>query len=198
MSNHHIIYIPGLNDQLIIQHEAVRLLPLYWRLRGFRGHIVYPHWEEGQLDPKLERVIAKIDGLARQGHRVSLIGQSAGGSLALNAFAARKDTVVGLINLTGRLHIAGTPALEVATRHNPAFAKSVEQAEVIVQTLSQLDRQRIMTIRPYIDYIVPATSVSVDGATNLVSPIWGHTLGGAINASFASGQWLAFLSALES
>src|ERR1017187_3350949 len=117
MADHHIIYIPGLNDQLSLHRAATRILPAFWRRHGFHGHIMTPSWETGEFESKLEAVITKIDELIGQGHLVSLVGQSAGSSLALNAFAARREFVTGLVILTGRLRVAGKPTLEHAARH---------------------------------------------------------------------------------
>src|SRR5262249_6232813 len=130
------------------------------------------------------------------GHLVSLVGQSAGSSLALNAFAARRELVAGLIILTGRLRVAGRPSLEQAAKDSPAFAESVRRVEAILNSLSPAERRRILTIRPAVDNVVPASSVPIPGAINQKSRLHGHSLGGATLATFASRQWLQFLASL--
>ncbi|HEV7454986.1 MAG TPA: hypothetical protein VGO07_07040 [Candidatus Saccharimonadales bacterium] len=197
MANHHIIYTPGLHDQSFIQRFAVKLLPAFWNRRGFYGHIIAPGWETGDFESKLRSVITKIDELTNQGHFVSLVGQSAGSSLALNAFVARREFVAGLVILTGRLREAGEPSLDYATRHSPAFAESVRRAEIALNRLPAVDRLRIITIRPSVDKVVPSSSVPIKGAINLKSRLRGHSFGGAMLASFASGQWLTFLSSIN-
>jgi len=193
MPNHHLIYIPGLHDQVPPKPWLGQVLPLFWRGRGFIGHIMAPRWEQGEFGPKLQVILDKIDELTAQGHTVSLVGQSAGSSLGLNAFAARLDHVVGLVILTGRLRVAGQPSLAQAAKTSPAFAESVRRAEITLSKLTASNLRRIMTIRPSTDKLVPATSVPISGATNRVSQLRGHSFGGAMMASFASAQWLSFL-----
>ncbi len=194
---HHIVYIPGLNDQLPPNRQLTRLLPMFWRRYNFTGHILEPNWSEGEFAPKLQAVLDKIDELKQQGHAVSLVGQSAGSSLALNAFAARREFVTGLVVLTGRLRVAGKPSLEHAARHSPAFIESVRRAETAMEKIPTVNRLRIMTIRPTADKIVPPSSVPIKGAVNLKSRFHGHSVGGAIIASFASNQWLGFLGSIN-
>jgi len=153
-----------------------------------------PGWETGDLDAMLQAVLDKVDALTKQGYTVSLVGQSAGSSLALNAFVARRVFVAGLVILTGRLRVAGQPSLEIAAKHSPAFADSVRRSEAALERLPSIDRLRILTIRPMADKVVPASSVPIKGAVNLESRLRGHSFGGAMLSSFASRQWLSFLS----
>ena len=130
MANHHIIYIPGLNDQLAVHKIATKLLPTFWRWRGFYGHLISPSWEVGEFYPKLQAVTDKIDELTSHGHLVSLVGQSAGSSLALNAFAARREFVTGLVILTGRLRVAGEPSLERAAWPLPSRCVRLKELSI--------------------------------------------------------------------
>jgi hypothetical protein len=194
---HHIIYIHGLNDHLPPNRHLTRLLPLFWRRHGFIGHIMAPAWSKGEFKPKMQTILDKIDELKSDAQTVSLVGQSAGSSLALNAFAARREFVAGLVILTGRLRVAGEPSLEHTARHSPAFAESVKRAEAALEHIPAVDRLRIITIRPSGDKVVPPASVPIKGAVNLKSRLRGHSFGGAMLASFASGQWLNFLKSIR-
>ena len=193
---HIIIYIPGLHDETPPLAQLRRLLPLFWLRYGFSGIILSPQWSTGAFEAKLQMVTDVIDKKLRAGHLVSLVGQSAGSSLALNAFAARNEFVTGLVILTGRLRVAGVPSLANAARHSVAFAESVRRAEPILSSLSTVDRLRIMTIRPSVDKVVPHSSVSIQGAMNINSGLRGHSFAGAMLASVDSNQWLSFLSSI--
>lgn len=196
---HHLIYIPGLHDQHPLRRIDLSCVPFIWRLHGFHAHILFPHWEEGDtFTPKLERIIQKIDELNVKGCLVSLVGQSAGGSAVMNAFIERPDKVVGVVNITGRLHSPGQPSLEEASYGSPAFADSVRRCQSKLPHLTNKQRKRIMTIRPSIDKVVPAESVAVEGATNIVSPVRGHSLGGAYISAVRTGVWMQFLKDLAS
>ena len=197
MARHHIMYIPGLNDQMPPNRQLTLLLPLFWSRHGFVGHIMAPHWTSGAYEPKLQQILDTIDSLSAQGKHISLVGQSAGSSLALNAFAARSASVAGLVILTGRLRVGGRPTLAQAARHSPAFAQSVQLAEAALPHISAEDRARIMTIRPATDRVVPPSSVPIAGANNLRSRLRGHSFGGLMLASLAARQWLAFLQSVS-
>lgn len=199
---HHIIYVPGLHDQHVFNRSLTKFLPRVWKSYGFYGHILAPHWEEGSsFRPKLDKIVRKIDTLSKQGHIVSLIGQSAGGSAVLNAFCERKKVVNGVINATGRLrkdeHIH--PSLLTAARRSRAFGESVLLFEhVNERSLSEKDLQKIMTIRPFWDEIVPASTVPLVGATNRVIPVPEHSLGGIYIVIFFAKQLFDFLQTLAS
>jgi len=197
---HHVIYVPGLHDQHPINKNLTRFVPLFWKPYGFQGHIVAPHWEEGkEFAPKLKRILAKIDELADQGHIVSLIGQSAGGSAVMNAYSERRNMINGVVDVTGRLREGEnvSPSLEVAARSSPAFAESVLLFERKNEpTLSNQDRKKIMTIRPFWDEVVPATTVPLEGATNLVAPIPEHSIGGIAMCTIFAKRILYFLNNL--
>lgn len=58
MKENHIIYIPGLNDQHIVNRNINKLIPLLWKFYGLNGHLLTPHWEEGNsFKPKLKKII---------------------------------------------------------------------------------------------------------------------------------------------
>lgn len=194
---HHVIYVPGLHDQWILNRTLTNLLPIFWKPQGFYPHVIQPHWEEGTVfAPKLKLVINKIDELVDNGRIVSIIGQSAGGSAALNAFCERKGVLKRAVNVTGRLRAGEKvrPTLDHAAIKSPAFKESVllfeEQNEHL---LTKEDRKRMMTIRPIWDEVVPSSTVFVEGATNLVAPMIEHSLSGALLVSVWSKTILDFL-----
>jgi hypothetical protein len=191
---HHLIYVPGLHDTYPLRRQCIYLVPLVWRLHGFKAHVIFPHWEEGTtFQPKLDRILEKVDNLVSQGHAVSLVGQSAGGGAVLNAFMIRPDTIQGVVNITGRLHTSGEPSLATASKNSPAFAQSVKRCEAGLLKLTKEQRARIMTIRPSYDAAVPAETVAVPGAINHVYSVKGHAKGGAWIAAIQTRKWMAFL-----
>lgn len=198
---HHLIYIPGLHDQHPFNKFFTDLFPHIWTAKGFPTEKFEPHWEEGtSLDPKLNKLLAMIDQITQDGHNVSLIGQSAGGSLALNAFTQRKKTVLGAINLCGRLREGShvKPTMSYASRHSVAFRQSVRLFEQVNEPkLTIPDRKRIMTIKAWIDKTVPSTTTPLEGAHNLTIPFVGHNLTGGLMCSFRANTMLNFLKSLE-
>lgn len=179
---HHVIYIPGLNDQHPLNRNLAKLLPLYWNRFGVTTHVISPHWEEGNsFGPKLKLILKEIDKISHLEHTITLIGQSAGGSAAMNAFCERRNMIKKVVNITGRLKKGKDvkPTLEWASRQSPAFKESVLLFErVNEQTLRLSDREKITTIRPFWDETVPSVTVGIKGATNIVVPFPEHSFGG--------------------
>lgn len=198
---HHLVYVPGLRDAAIFNKPFRSLAKIAWEKQGCYPHIYLPCWEEGlSFTPKLRGIIDLIDELTEKGYKVSLIGQSAGGSAVLNAFCERRDRVNGVINITGRLKSGENvrPTLGQAARFSPAFKESVLLFETKNEpTLTDQDRARIMTIRPWLDETVPASTVAVRGSTNLIAPIVEHSIGGGLISIFYAHKFLSFLEELS-
>lgn len=200
MKEHHIVYAPGLNDQNPLNKRLTAVIPKFWKPYGFHGHSVSPHWEEGKsFGPKLETIVNKVDMLLDQGHKVSLIGFSAGGSAVLNAFAERRKEIHGVVNVAGRVRegIQVFPSLDDAAKYSPAFKESVLLFERKNEpTFSASDRKKIMTIRPWWDEAVPASTVDIHDAFNTTAPIIEHVLGGNFILTVYAKKLLYFLKDL--
>lgn len=200
---HHIIFIPGLGDKGFpylnrVSTEFIKL-PLGLSRRGVKVQVFRPDWNtEDTFDPKLERLLKVIDELTEQGHVVSLVGQSAGGSAAMNAFAQRPDKINGVVVVAGRLRSGEnvSPTLEKAKKKSKAFKDSVLSFEEIEPNLTPEQRKRVMTITMLQDKVVPPSTVPLEGATNLRKN-GGHFRGGFIGYSIYSNKILDFLEDLR-
>lgn len=192
----HVIYVSGLNDKSFIKKVFACLLVLIWKFYGYRGHPIALEWETGtEFAPKLDRLVSKIDELYAGGDKVFLIGSSAGGSAVLNAYAQRLYMVKGVANLSGRLRRGENvkPTLEEAAKHSEAFEKSVLLFEKINEpTLSEMDRMKVLTITPSFDRVVPASTVSLKGATNCIAKIPTHSLAGILLPTVFIGMVFEF------
>jgi hypothetical protein len=176
----HVIYIPGLGDQKTPNKLLANLIPFVWGLFGFSVHILRLNWEDGKpFSSKLQIITKKVDELSRKDFSVYLLGVSAGGSAALNAYCERRGTVRGVASLAGRLCGGRSTKhkLESFANRSPAFLESVLLFEKTnLRTLSEKDKSKIITIRPLTDNIVPVSTVSLDGATNIQIQLSGHLL----------------------
>ncbi len=189
---HHIIYVPGLNDQNILNRNLAKLIPFYWHKFSVTTHIIAPHWEEGDsFGPKLKLLLREVDALIYHGHIITIVGQSAGGSAAMNAFCERRNMIHKVVNITGRLNRGDNvnPSLEQVSKNSRAFRESVLLFEKVNEpTLKPSDREKCLTIRPFWDEAVPSSTVSIKGATNLVAPFPEHTLGGILIGIFYASK----------
>lgn len=173
--------------------------PLGLSHRGVKVHVFRPDWNtEDTFNPKLERLLKVIDELTEQDHVVSLVGQSAGGSAAMNAFAKRPDKINGVVVVAGRLRSGEnvSPTLEKAKKKSEAFKDSVLSFEKIEPNLTPEQRKRVMTITMLQDTVVPPSTVPLEGATNLTKK-GNHFKGGVLGSSIYSNRILDFLENLR-
>lgn len=189
---HHVIYVPGLGDKNI---HAQKLAVWGWRSYGLYGHCHPVGWSNGEesFDHKLTAVIQEIDELFEAGHIVSLIGSSAGASMVLHAYAARKNKIAGVVLICGELADAKhvDPAYYA---ENPAFKVSMERLPATLKKLRFNDRQRIVSIRPWFDEIVRIRDMYLEGARIFSTISFGHaaTIGMTLTLDFFIPYW--FLS----
>src|SRR5690349_5120081 len=96
-----IIYIPGLGDQNpVYQRKAIG----FWRHYGVEPELFQMNWgDKKPWEPKFNKLLKRIDQLSKKGP-VALVGVSAGASAVINAYAARKDKVVGVVCIAGKIH----------------------------------------------------------------------------------------------
>jgi hypothetical protein len=103
---------------------------------------------------KRQRVDKAIDKAVMQNRRVVLIGESAGGSMAVNTYAARTNDIARVVTLCGK----NTSPQTVAPRYyrkNPAFRTSMNKLNPSIESLDSGARHRFTTIYPLYDPVVP-------------------------------------------
>lgn len=132
--------------------------------------MVHPvHWRDGQsLAVKERQLLALVDRMASQG-TVSLVGTSAGASLALLVFSQRSEKISRVVNVCGRLRAGQHRLRSLArmARTSPAFQQAVKAFELLEPQLTTAERQRVLTIRPWFgDQLVPADTATLPGAHN--------------------------------
>lgn len=171
-----------------------RKLVSAWRIWGVQPHFIQMNWGDGKpFEPKLNKILAKIDDLHAKGHQVSLVGASAGGGAVINAFAARKEKVASVVTLSGKINDPDG----IGTRYsgpNPAF---VESAFMVQPSLDKLDfykdRSRIQSRYAFFDPIVPLSDSKVVGANNNMLPTIGHGFTIATQLLFGAPVFLHWL-----
>jgi hypothetical protein len=192
MEKHVAIIIPGLGEL-----ERFQLLTSHWR----KYHIESVHHRVGWHDSKhfeasLGKILARIDSCSNTGTKVSLIGCSAGGSAALNAFLERKNTVHKVISLCGWLRVGEHRKYLERVKHiSTSFVESVTLLDRRENELSSEDRTKIMTVRPIFDELVASDVVILNGAQNIRLPVPGHTLAIICGLTIFSRKLINFIHA---
>lgn len=128
--------------------------------------------DKEQFLPKINRLLAKIDKLSKQGHDVSLVGASAGASTVLIAYSQRQD-VHAVVLIAGKVNNPETID-ELTYKANPAFKESVFSVADSLRKLDIAKRRRIMSIHPLFDSTVPVIDTKIAGAVEKTIPVIGH------------------------
>lgn len=192
---HTVIIVNGLGGEITPIKWATR----HWHKHGLEFAYHYFNWKEkgSDIESKIMDLVNQVDSLVAKGHKVSLIGCSAGAGLMLNVFAERKDVVSHMINICGPLR-KGIPgkirSLDWWKNFSPLLIQSVERIERKQVDLTADDRKKIMTVRAAADELVPPNTVILEGAYNIQIPAVEHTVAIYVALTVCSGKLIAFLS----
>lgn len=190
--SHHVIYVPGLDDQ----RKGYELLINRWNIYGVVPHVHRVGWKDGEkiFTPKLQRLVVEVKKHIRQGHVVSLVGGSAGGSAVLNAFLEVPE-INAVVNICGRLRAGKnvSPTLEQAASKSTTFKESVELFEKREPKMKAEQRRRVMTLTPLWDEVVPKETVWLEGAVNKAMPSVEHMMSGLLGMTVFSPMVIDFV-----
>ena len=192
-----ILLVPGLNDHEFFHWHLTNLLPGLWKRWGYDLRIIRPNWNHGKtFAPKLKRILDEIDTCTSKNTKIILMGVSAGGSAALNAFALRKDKVEKVVNVNGRVRSGENVflSLELAAILSPAFKESVLLFENRYEKkLLKQDRKKILIVHPILDEIVPVSTAILADVQTYIAPVVGHVIGGMCTLTIFSGRLRQFI-----
>lgn len=164
---HHIIYVPGLGDGFDPGRRAALRA---WRVWGVTTELVPMQWFDGNpYAEKERRVLDAVRRAEAEGAVVSLIGESAGGSMAINV-AAQLPRPHALITVCG----ANDPAAPVAPEtlaKSPAFDESLRRLR---GSLPLLARPATQVVRAWYDPIVKPQHTRIEGVRTHRLPTVGH------------------------
>src|SRR3989344_8807022 len=193
---HHLVVIPCLCGRNLLFDRAVNA----WSRFGFIPHPYEMTWKDNKgFSPKLARLLKTVDDLQINDSIVSLVGTSAGGSMALNAFYERQDSIHRVINVCGRLRsgVNVFPTLDQAAKSSPSFKESVLRCEDKESDLSVQARGKIMTIRALLDEVVPTSTSTIQGARNLQIYSVEHMFSIAVAMTICARPMVEFLKENE-
>lgn len=186
-----ILYIPGLGDR----YDAVRRLGLLtWRRADVAVELVPMRWSDATetFSQKLDRIKAIIDA---DPSPVVLVGESAGGAMAIAATNAFHAQVMATITLCGMNQGAGNvnPRLY---RRNPAFRDALERADLIVPSMNDDTKQRMLVIYSSYDQTVKPKDTLIEGVRSHDLETPGHLTSILLALKLRSGLVHEFIAAL--
>lgn len=171
---HHVIYLPGLGDHRRWGQPATLKS---WERFGVQAHYHQIGWADGEaFDSKLKRVVKEIDKLNDQGLEVSLVGTSAGASIALNAYSLRSEKVHKLVFICGKIRHPENVNPRYFKK-NPALKESLYLSEANFQKLSDSDKHKMLYLHALSDHIVPPRFNKPAGIKSRAVLAFGHILG---------------------
>lgn len=193
MKTHVIIYVTGLNDaNPAFQKTVIRS----WRIYGVQPLLFQTGWANSQsFSQKLERLLELIDSNREKGNAVSLIAASAGASMAVAAYARRKDTINGVAFICGKLRRPEAVGTQYYLQ-NPAFREAMSTLNDNLAQLTKVERARMMSIHPLFDETVVITDTLVTGAKKAVFPTLFHVPTIGLGISLLSFVPIIFLKRL--
>lgn len=168
-----IIYIPGLGDHFDSWRQwALRR----WNSDDIRVSFVPMKWHAGD-DESYSEKFERIATVAREAHarneRVVVMGESAGGAMALYAFSQAGDVIDRVVTLCGYNH--GAPQLSPRYQSTqPAFFQLMPKVDQIVENLSEPQRQQITTFYSTHDHVVRPYRTLIDGTKVVERKTPGH------------------------
>lgn len=192
--SHQIIILPGLSDRV----EQITKATNFWRKRGLEPHVVRMGWrdvEQKSIEMKLDEIIALAERLSNSG-RVSILGISAGGSAALNAFISRPDLFFKATNVCGRLRAGNHHfrSFEKMSKTSKMFRESILKFEKSETEIPHEFRERILTVSALFgDELVPADTSGLEGAKNIRIPTVEHGLSIGLALTVFSGAIFSFV-----
>lgn len=171
MSQHHVIYIPGIQDDA---YHAQSLAVSFWRLYGVRGHCHPIPWTgEEAYAPKFQRLLAQIDKYIERGHKVSLVGASAGVSAILNAYVERPNDITGLVYICAKINAPETVSPKTYAA-NPAFKTALYDLQTNLHKLSAADKAKMLSLYSSNDQTVSYQATVIPGVTEKLLPPLRH------------------------
>lgn len=165
----HIIYIPGLGDR----YDSIRRIGLMlWRRPGVRVTHVPMRWSDPietytQKIERIRRVIASHEG------KVTLVGESAGGAVAI---AARRELGGGVDRV---VTVCGMNQGERSVNprlyeKNKAFHDAMLAADTITSDLSRAEKDGMLILYSSADVTVRPRDTLIDGVKAYDLKIPGH------------------------
>lgn len=166
----HIIYIPGLGDT----YDVVRKIGLkLWRRPGVKVSHMPMRWEDPEetYEQKITRLKVLVDTYPDA--QVTLVGESAGGSVAISATRRFKHRVNRTVTVCGMNYGAGNVNPSLYSR-NVAFRDAMIGADRTVATLSKDERAMLYTIYSSMDFTVRPKNTLIEGVSSYDLKVFGH------------------------
>jgi hypothetical protein len=190
MHQHHVIYVPGILDDI---YHVQSLAVATWLLHGAHGHLHEIPWAGNEpWESKFQRLLAEIDRYAGQGHKVSLVGASAAASAILNAYVERREKISGLVYICAKINAPETVS-DKTYAENPAFKTSLELLQTNLKQLTPADKAKMLSLYSPGDKYVPHAATVIPGVKERQLPALRHGRAIIYSLTFGAPRMLNIL-----
>jgi hypothetical protein len=174
MKEQKVIVCPGLGDDNMFLRWELNS----WEDAGLAPQLHIAPWKGDEpYKSKIERLIQEIRQLSSTGGKLALVGISAGGTLAFNAYCQEKESISTLVLLAAPIQRSSNWSLLThLTARNRSFRESLSYAEQNVQTLTEDDKKKILIVRGIFDEQVPTSTTYISGVQQVKIPSVEHNL----------------------
>lgn len=168
---HYVIYLPGVGDHR--NGDVQKMAIQRWRKFSLDPYFWMMGWSNSEsYKNKFNKILKFIDELTEQHHKVSLVGVSAGASMAMNIYHARSSKVNAAIFICGKINNPQTLGTNYKSR-NPALLQSVSISAKYAKQLSIKDKAKMLTINPIFDGVVDRDDAVITGVRNkIIFSVW--------------------------
>jgi pimeloyl-ACP methyl ester carboxylesterase len=180
---HTVFYISGLGDTYdTYRRKALKL----WSFFGINAVLLPMRWDDGEAyDEKFKRSMDHVERALSRHERVTVVGESAGGSMSVNLFAAN-PSIYSLVTVAG-VNKSSTTVAAYRLRRSPAFAESRQLVDTSLAKIAVDRMKRVHSIHAVSDNMVRPRHSRINGANNY--RIWtvGHLFTIAVCLTLLSG-----------
>jgi hypothetical protein len=181
------LYFNGLGNGKLNMLERRQLNLL--KLQGFDIKHIPVKWQSKEsFQDLLKRTTALVEKELRVNGELVLIGASAGGSLAVNVFGEVKSNKLQVITLCSRLNETKLKwwdwrnlnrMAHIGTKtESKSFYDSVRYCtNITLPSLTKQQRARIVSVRQWVDEVVPRVTMGYPSLRTYVVCTFGHNLG---------------------
>lgn len=190
MKQHHVIYVPGILDDI---YHVQSLAVATWRLYGVHGHCHAVPWAgKEKWEQKFQKLLDEIDMYKSAGHDVSLVGSSAGASAVLNAYSERPGSIESLVYICAKINAPETVSKRTYAE-NPAFKTSLELLQKNLKKLSPDDKAKMLSLYSPADHTVPYQATIIKGVEERKLPALRHGRAIMYAITLGAGKLTGFL-----
>ena len=165
----HILYLPGFGQK----NDTLRLKSLkLWRHANVTTELLPMRWESNETyEQKVVRIDQAID--RTKGKQIVLIGESAGGSMAVCMYARRPDDLSKVMTICGKNNHPETVGEEYYKTY-PVYRTVMMELAGALDQLSDEQHESFVSIHPFYDPIVPVRDTLLPGCKRVRLWAAGH------------------------